>query len=182
MGKVSGAQISGGKSAYGRNEADFYPTPSEVTVSLLNFLDLPKETRIWEPACGKGHMVLTFMSHGYRNVVGTDLNFGVDFLTCAGMDCDWIITNPPFSIADKFIERAWNTGKPFAFVLKSQYWHAKRRYELFQKCMPSHILPLIWRPDFMFGTRGSGSPTMDIIWCVWDRKSDGCKYIPILKS
>lgn len=40
---------------------------------------------------------------------------------------DWIITNPPFSLAEAFIRRAAELGKPFAFLLKSQYWNATCR-------------------------------------------------------
>lgn len=32
---------------------------------------------------------------------------------------------------------------------------------------PSYILPLTWRPDFLFKERGNGSPLMDVMWCVW---------------
>lgn len=76
---------------------------------------------------------------------------------------DIIITNPPFSLSEEFILHAWELGKPFALLLKSQYWHAARRYELFTRCTPSEILPLTWRPDF----DGRGAPLMDVMWCVW---------------
>lgn len=109
---------------------------------------------------------------------------GIDFLTTKFQECDWIITNPPFSISEKFIERCIEHKKPFALLLKSQYWHAKKRIKLFYESKPTYILPLTWRPDFLFKTRGSGSPLMDVIWVVWKmepRENLYPYYIPIEK-
>lgn len=164
-----GSRIAGGNTAYKRSESDFYPTPSDVTVALMKFLDLPKDFVIWEPACGEGHMVNAIEGLGYE-VIGTDIQTGTDFLNTTLPDerIDWIITNPPFSLADRFIETCKEFDRPFALMLKSQYWHAKKRLPLFEQCRPTHILPLTWRPDFLFKTRGGGSPLMDVCWCVWD--------------
>lgn len=96
------------------------------------------------------------------------------------IDCDWIITNSPFSKSQAFIERSKENHKPFAFLLKSQYWHADKRYELFDHYKPEYVLPLTWRPDFLFKTRGSVSPLMDVMWVVWEVESaDHTLYIPL---
>ncbi|ERK64706.1 MAG: hypothetical protein ACLVGA_11450 [Dysosmobacter sp.] len=103
---------------------------------------------------------------GYQ-VTGTDISMGQDFLTVSPVSCDWIITNPPFSLSEVFIRRCQYIGKPFALLLKSQFWHARKRLELFQEDPPAWVLPLTWRPDFLFKTRGRGTPLMDVLWCVW---------------
>lgn len=164
-----------------RKPMDFYPTPRDVTQALLNVLDLPVGTTVWEPAFGAGDLARVLSERGYQTIL-TDIIYGQDFLTTpmpAGTD--WIITNPPFSLADKFIERAWELQKPFAFLLKSQYWHAARRYELYERCTPSAIFPLTWRPDF----DGRGAPLMDVMWCVWKFGPDEPlfpTYIPLSKK
>ncbi len=79
MNGTEASRISGGNSAYGRAKGDFYPTPPEVTYALLDFLDLPRGTRIWEPACGNGDMVREMETWGYQ-VTGTDISMGQDFL------------------------------------------------------------------------------------------------------
>lgn len=176
-----GSRIAGGNTGYGRNKSDFYPTPPDVTYALLDFLKLSEsKTVIWEPACGECHMVNQIKKMGY-NVFGTDINTGTDFLSCdPPRDFNWIITNPPFSLSGKFIERCIEFNKPFALLLKSQYWHAKKRVSLYRNFTPTWILPLTWRPDFLFGKRGSGSPLMDVMWCVWDKSSfDKATYIPL---
>lgn len=175
MDKLTASRINGGNTEYSRSKTDFYPTPPDATQALLDFLKLPKSTKVWEPACGEGHMVSVLERNGFI-VTKSDISFGEDFLTTPLKECDWIITNPPFSLSDKFIERCIEHGKPFALLLKSQYWHAKRRTALFNKHLPRYILPLTWRPDFLFKTRGSGSPLMDVMWVVWPGKNDVLRY------
>lgn len=175
MDSLNASRIAGGNSARGRRQSDLYPTPPEATVALLRFLNLPKNTTIWEPAAGEGDMVKAIRACGYGSSFGTDVSEGFDFLSpdifkriLTGFD--WIITNPPFSLAEDFIRRAAKTEKPFAMLLKSQYWHAAKRMALFEEIPPSYILPLTWRPDFFFKEResgDSGSPLMDVMWCVW---------------
>lgn len=174
-----------GKSTFNKNNSDYYPTPSECTQALLDFLKLPEDTVIWEPACGEGYMADVFAKNGY-DVICTDKNeYGYgeveDFLLSEGKRCDWIITNPPFSLAEEFIRKCLALHKPFALLLKSQYWHSKKRHALFAEHRPFYVLPLTWRPDFEFGERG-GRPTMECMWCVWGL--DGAKfteYRPLLK-
>lgn len=108
-------------------------------------------------------------------VYGTDIRGGQDCLVRDypdGIDApfNWIITNPPFSLAEEFIRHAAKIGKPFAMLLKSQYWHAAKRAQLFREIPPSYVLPLTWRPDFLFKERNGkkgASPLMDVMWCVW---------------
>jgi len=61
------------KSAIDRSKTDFYPTPKEVTVALLKFLDIPKGSKIYEPACGDGRMADVMKDMGY-DVIASDLN------------------------------------------------------------------------------------------------------------
>lgn len=176
MDKLLGSQIAGGNSAYGRKDSDFYPTPPDVTKALLDFLKLPKDFRIWEPACGENHMVNTIHDCGYE-VIGTDILTGTDFLTCdMPENIDFIITNPPFSKSEEFIRKCRDHDACFALLLKSQYWHAKKRLELFYEHPPLYVLPLTWRPDFLFKQRGGGSPLMDVMWCVWDKCTHDVTY------
>ena len=153
-----------------RPATDFYPTPREVTTAILDYLKLPRSSGIWEPACGEGNMVNVMRERGYE-VQSGDILHGQDFLetTNCRVESDWIITNPPFYLAEKFIRRAFALNpRGFAFLLKSQYWHSSKRLALFDAIPPKAVLPLTWRPDFLFGSK-SGSPTMEVLWTVWER-------------
>jgi len=169
--------IVGTHSAWGRVPADFYPTPPEVTQALLDFYNGSFPRRVWEPACGDGTMVSTLQANGHQ-VVGTDLfdrgcgTGGVDFFSADpdAHPADALVTNPPFTLAEQFIERALllDRYQVVAMVLKSQYWHAKSRESLFRRFPPTWVLPLTWRPSFLEEERGN-NPLMDVLWTVWDR-------------
>ena len=161
-----------------RPATDFYPTPHEVTQALLNFLEIEKDAKIWEPACGDGHMVKSIQANGYT-VVSGDIRTGQDFLQQDHNGCDWIITNPPFCIAESFIRHAASMPLDgFALLLKSQYWHSANRLKLFNEIKPAFVMPLTWRPDFLFGSK-SGSPTMEVLWTVWTPEYGRTKYVPL---
>lgn len=156
-----------------RRELDFYPTPSDVTEALIYFLRLPKHCLIWEPACGDGAMSRVLEDHGYTvfsSDIRTDTGYGQqgrDFLITGPPteNLGAIITNPPFNQSEAFIRRALKFAPIVAMLLKSQYWHAKKRFGLFQEACPTWVLPLTWRPDFKNG--GRGKPTMEVYWTVW---------------
>lgn len=117
-----------------RSKFDLYPTPSAVTHALMRQLELPYETVVWEPAAGNMDMAVV-LSEYVAEVRATDIQQGQDFLTYINsFPYDWIITNPPFSLAEQFIRRAYALQVPFAMLLKSHYWHAKNRLPLFQEC------------------------------------------------
>lgn len=164
-----------------RRKNDFYPTPPEVTTALLNFLEeryliKPGDT-IWEPACGNFAMVDVMQARGYP-CIGTDLTTGHDYLTTdVTTQYSWIITNPPFYAAEDFIKRSAQKNRPFALLLKAQYWHSARRLKIFREYQPAYVLPLTWRPDFT----GQGSSLLDMMWCVWLGQSLITQYIPLKK-
>lgn len=164
-----------------RQEKDFYPTPPECTIALLDFLEskmiLRKTDAIWECACGDNAMVRVMSNRGY-SVIGTDVSFGYDYLSPnLDVPSEWIITNPPFALAQQFIERSIALNKPFAMLLKSQYWHSAKRRKLFEEHPPLYVLPLTWRPDFS----GKGKSLMDVIWCVWLGDAKCTFYQPLEK-
>lgn len=87
---------------------DDFQTPAHAIEPLLPFLK--KEWLIWECACGKGNLVDALNKRG-RLAIGTDIMDGHDFLTWRPDKFDCIVTNPPFSLKDEFLNRA---GRPFS--------------------------------------------------------------------
>ncbi len=60
MDNLTASRIAGGNTAYKRVASDFYPTPPEATVALMDFLDLPKGTKnlgasLWSGPHGQGN-------------------------------------------------------------------------------------------------------------------------------
>ena len=112
------------------NSNDFQ-TPPEALKPLLPYL--PKGWTIWECANGKGNLSNELVRLNY-DVIATDILRGADFLIfLPDRNFDCIITNPPFSIKQKFLERCYNLGKPFALLLPLTTFETKKRQELFKK-------------------------------------------------
>lgn len=126
MNKVFNANVSGSD--------DFY-TPQWIVDVLLKYLP-DRFVDIYEPACGEGHIVKR-LTDLWLSCSGTDIKTGHDFLMSDSIlirnlyDC--IITNPPFSIKDKFIERCIEIGLPWALLLPVSSIQGKKRNELFNK-------------------------------------------------
>ena len=73
------------------------------------------------------------------HVESTDISGGVDFLASHDVPTfDAVITNPPFRLAQRFIERALDLTRPgrgaVAMLLGVDYDSAKTRQHLFGKC------------------------------------------------
>jgi hypothetical protein len=104
---------------------------------------------------------------------------GFDFLK-SEYSSDVIITNVPFNLSEEFIKHAIDLKVSyFAFILKSQYWHASGRLPLFNMHRPLAIYPLSWRANYSGGARGN-RPTMETLWCVWAAKPQAfTRYEPL---
>lgn len=177
-----GVMMSGGNPASGeRQEDDFYPTPAEVTIALFREFQFPDQ--IWDCAAGDGAILKVAQQHGYR-VFGTDINPrnvkipAGDFLKMSVAPCPTIITNPPFNLAEKFIRKSFGLGvTDLALVLKSTFFHAKCRKQLFDEFPPAYVCPLLWRPDFL----NLGRPTMECSWYIWNTDGQETRYRPLAK-
>ena len=112
------------------NGLNDFMTPKWAIKPLLPYL--PKHWKIWECAAGTGNLVNVFKEKGY-SVIGTDINTGHDFLKYQPDNFDCMITNPPYSIKQDFLERAYNLGKPFAFLLPLTTFETAKRQNLFKK-------------------------------------------------
>lgn len=91
-------------------------TPWHAAVPLFSYL--PADTRIWECCAGDGWLARWLTEAGY-SVRSTDYKTGHDALTWApdSGDYDVIVTNPPWSLKYKFIERLFALGKPWALLV-----------------------------------------------------------------
>lgn len=189
-------QLTGGGDQSKRRELDFYPTPTNVTHALMQFLHsecqwhFDHPLKIHEPACGNGAMSEVIKQYGhdvYSSDIQTTYGHTENFLSQMNWNkFDAIITNPPFDLSAAFIGVAVRRSKIVCMLLKSQYWHAAKRLELFNNRPPQYVLPLTWRPDFLEHTRLSGdkkgAPTMEVAWSVWIKGiHKETRYIPLEK-
>lgn len=173
-----GIQRAGGGGKNPRKEADFYPTPPDITTAMLRKLKQWRPNAlIVDPACGDGAICEVANAEGF-NSWGSDLHdYGwkpmgaqESFLT---IEMEWpkhtvLVTNPPFKLAEEFIFRAAELDRPFFFMLKAQYFHGGRRTARIDKAglLPNLKFPCTWRASFDMSGRGG---PMDVTWFGWDK-------------
>jgi hypothetical protein len=175
-----GTAMAGGNRNAARPKPDneFHPTPVEAVDALMEREGgaLRRYWKIWEPCCGNGAAAKALEFYKF-DIVGTDLvdrGYGtgsLDFLKWQGEPAaKAIVTNPPFSLAVEFAMQAKALGVEYvAFLHKATFWHAADRDRLWAAWQPARIYALTFRLDF----ENLGSPTMECIWIIWDRKHSG---------
>jgi hypothetical protein len=133
-------------------------TPNYAIKPLLPYLK--REWIIWDSAFGSGKLAEHFIKEGF-NVVGKD---SIDFLD-ENLDCDVIITNPPYSKKEEFIKRCYELEKPFALLMPLTALEGKKRGELYRK---NGIQLLVPNKRINFVTPNNGkSSWFATAWFCW---------------
>ena len=128
MPKKKGKNFSANNATGKRKKSDFYETPYTLTRKFLDVEYFNKNSTVCEPACGGGAITRVLKEHWEDDKV-TAYDQETNFLWETG-EYDYIITNPPFSIAFEFIQRAKLVAKSkFAFLLPLSYLHGKKRFD-----------------------------------------------------
>lgn len=110
-----------------------FQTPPEAILPLLQFID--PNWVVWECASGNGNLVKAFEERGYQ-CKGTDIKSDLLFdfrYYIPDFEYNCIITNPPYNLKQDFLIRAYEIGKPFAFLLPLTTFDTGKRQELFNK-------------------------------------------------
>lgn len=159
-------------SGYQRLPDEAYHTPEWVTHALRPHLRGVRTA--WEPACGNGSIVRVLAEWGL-NVRATDITTDFNFLKAARCQHDLIVTNPPYSLAQQFIEHALRLTKPqlgrVAMLLRVDFDSAVTRQHLFGGCRH-------WARKVVLTSRirwikdSTGSPSENHAWFIWDHKHD----------
>ncbi|WP_263378460.1 hypothetical protein [Granulicella paludicola] len=109
---------------------DKFQTPASALDPLIPYLD--RKWEIWEPSCGEGNLLKGFWDRGFQ-ASGTDIIEGYDFLSYDLGRFNAIVTNPPFSVKQKFLARCYEFGKPFALLMPLTTFDSKERQRLFHE-------------------------------------------------
>ena len=168
-----------------REEYDYYATDPHAVECLLDRVTF--NHRIWECACGEGHISRVLESRGY-DVTSTDLidrgfgEGGVDFFTQTDVFPGDIITNPPYKYAQKFVTHALElvpTGHKVAMLLRIQFLEGLSRRALFDQSPPREVMVFSRRVSCAlngdFDSYGAGAQAH--AWFIWEK---GYKGAPII--
>lgn len=180
--------VGTGSNPDGRPDTDFYGTPTWATEALLD--REPFGFSVLEPACGDGaiskvltkhHQVESYdlYDHGY-GITGVDF---LDFVWSLNTQWDAIITNPPYRLAEEFLQHALDitrdsNGK-VALLLKLQFLEGQKRKKILEQSPLSKVYIFSKRLTFTRNNEPVGnSGMMAFAWYVWDwniYNQNGCK-------
>lgn len=160
----------------GADSLDLFPTPPWATRALCELLNSDlSHKRVWEPACGLGHMVRPLAEY-FETVFASDVHdYGhgqvLDFLRpYEGPAFDWIITNPPFRLAEQFAHTAIDRAtEGVALLVRTAFLESVGRYaSLFSRRPPKAVLQFTERVPMHRGrVVENGSTATAYCWLVW---------------
>mgnify|MGYP002710950155 FL=1 len=115
----------------GSGNDEFY-TPEYAIIPIAKYLTPPPAV-IWCPFDTEDSLfVKHFRAAGYT-VLATHICNGQDFFTMETPKCDYIISNPPYSLKGDVIDRLFEIGKPFAMLVGVVgLFESQRRFNLFK--------------------------------------------------
>jgi len=166
-----------------RQAEDYYATEPKAVKMLLQMEQFTG--KIWEPACGQGHLSEEMKRLGYE-VFSTDIvnrGYGdgeIDFIGIENTnETDMnIITNPPYRYADQFITRSleiMQDGKKLALFLPIRYLEGKARKQIFINTPPRTIYVSSSRLKCAINgefDKMTGS-AVSYAWFVWQKGFNG---------
>lgn len=168
-----------GHSEYARQCHDFYATDPKALEPLL---DLYSFERVWEPACGMGHLAKPLQERGLLRAASDLYEYDypakrIDFLKSAGpKGFRDIITNPPYRLALEFARHGVEIlpmDGTMALFLKLTFLEGKKRCHFFEKHPPKKVCVFVNRVQCALN--GSfdalkNSSACAYAWFIWNKQ------------
>lgn len=190
---MNGGKLAGGNPEHGRVDNDYYATDPKAVEMLLRQYEF-NGNKMLEPCVGGGHIanaVKTFVGYEDVEVTGIDLidrghpnTIVADFLEWSnGEKYDFIISNPPYSLAQEFIEHGLELLVPngqMAMFLKIQFLEGQKRKFFFEDNPPRYIY--VFRNRMATWNNGQSvdpntgkkwATTMCHAWFIWEKGFNG---------
>lgn len=165
---------------------DDFPTPPWATRALLEHVlgggSTVAAMSCLEPACGAGHMskVLEGYFHSVESSDIHDYGFGkkIDFFDykTTSNQYDWLITNPPFRLAEEFILKGLSiTRVGVAILARTVFLESSGRYKaIFSVNPPTKFAQFVERVPMVKGRLDKAATTATgYCWLVWDKRVSG---------
>lgn len=163
---------------------DDFPTPPWATRGLIEHVlgdvNRFKAQTCLEPSCGAGHMAKVLKEYfgEVRYADAYEYGYGEvrDFLTYPYETnaVDWVITNPPFRLAEEFVIRALRVAKiGVAMLARTVFLESVGRYNgIFKECPPSKFAQFVERVPMVRGRLdGKATTATGYAWFVWEKES-----------
>ncbi len=169
-----------------KDSPDDFPTPPWATRGLIEHVLEDKKSlanmSCLEPACGAGHMAKVLKEY-FGQVQSADTHrYGYgqqrDFLTYPYETnaVDWVITNPPFRLAEEFVLRALRVARHgVAILARTMFLESVGRYgAIFRDDPPTKFAQFAERVPMVRGRLDIKATTATgYAWLVWEKHSIG---------
>lgn len=168
-----------------KDSPDDFPTPPWATRGLIEHILAKEDLRDFtclEPACGAGHMAKVLKEY-FGSVTSEDAyDYGYgdvqDFLFSdhPSGSFDWVITNPPFRLAEEFVIRSLEIARHgVAILARSVFLESVGRYQgIFRNAPPSAFAQFVERVPMVRGRLDSKATTATgYAWLVWHKAQAG---------
>lgn len=112
---------------------DEWFTPKEAIYPILRYLK--PHSIIWCPFDTKESLFAKILEAEGHTVHATHICNGEDFFRIdVPKYCDYIVSNPPYSLRNKILKRLFDIGKPFAMLMNTNgLFDSDLRWNLFKK-------------------------------------------------
>lgn len=147
---------------------EFYPTPAAVVDALMRVVTFRPGDQSLEPCYGSG-AIFDKVPLPSDQKACAELALGVDYLKTAFGTKDVIITNPPFSLTEEFIEKSLSELAPdgtMIYLQRVNFLGSIKRIPFWAKVgFPNKTPVIVPRPKFVKGH----SDSCEYCWFIWDR-------------
>lgn len=167
-----------------KDSPDDFPTPPWATRALIEHVigsDVVAGQTCLEPACGRGHMSKPLQEY-FSEVDSSDAfyyGYGQirDFLEYPfeAQSHDWVITNPPFRLAEEFVARSMLVARRgVAILARTVFLESVGRYKsIFRETPPSKFAQFTERVPMIKGrVDPRASTATGYAWFVWDKQTN----------
>lgn len=112
------------------NKNDEYYTPAYAITPILKYI--PKRSKIWCPFDTLNSNFVKMLVDHPCDVTATHIDNGQNFFSTF-IDCDYIVSNPPYSIKAEVFDRLFSLGKPFAMLVGVVgLFESQKRFDMFK--------------------------------------------------
>jgi len=128
---------------------EFYPTPKNTITSIINEIRWDGISTFCEPCKGDG-VIYDKIPIPDKDKYYFELSEGTDYLNPVNSQkVDLILTNPPFSLAEKFIIKAIQEAKCVIMLQRINFLGSQTRKVFWESNPPTHLFVLANRPKFV---------------------------------
>ena len=109
---------------------EFY-TPEYAVAPIMKYI--PQNSKIWCPFDTEQSLFVKMFIRGGYEVIATHIKNGEDFFEVEIPECDYIISNPPYSLKGEVLNKLFEINKPFAMLVGVVgLFESQQRFEMFR--------------------------------------------------